>query len=288
MTDATISQVVALLNRGDAPDCKYPDYKGEYWGLCPYHQDNDWGSFSVSERGFKCFSCGAAGGLNQLADKLTGGSFPSYAARPKGKSVKHKIITGPEVTLSQYADTKKLPREFLAGLGLRDDMIWAMSEDGWIERRAVTMPYYDIDGSLLRERYRVTMTGLRHERFRWAKGKGIYPYGLWKLPSSGQSIVLVEGESDTQTLWYHGINALGIPGSSSWRSEWSVYLNRLRVYVWQEPDEAGEKFVASLASLKPIVIQSSRWKDVSECHVKTGKVPQSVRRVKLSALGRSK
>ena len=284
MADATIAEVISLLNRGDAPDCKYPDYKGEYWGLCPFHEDSHTGSFSVSDRGYKCWSCGAAGGLNQLADRLAGGSFPSYAARPKGKSSRSKMqFTEPEIDLTQYAAAKRLPVEFLQGLGLRTGRFY--------DRKVVEMPYYDVDGTLLRNRYRISMAGSHGERFRWGKstGKGgAYPYGLWKLPSSGQSIVLVEGESDTQTLWYHGINALGIPGSSSWRSEWAVYLNRLRVYVWQEPDEAGEKFVASLAALRPIVIKSSRWKDVSECHVKTGKVPQSVRRVKLSALGRGK
>jgi putative DNA primase/helicase len=38
-------------------------------------------------------------------------------------------------------------------------------------------------------------------------------YGLWRLEKIRRVgwVVLVEGESDTQTLWIHGIPALGIP-----------------------------------------------------------------------------
>jgi hypothetical protein len=32
-------------------------------------------------------------------------------------------------------------------------------------------------------------------------------------------VVLVEGESDCHTLWFHGIPALGIPGAANWREE---------------------------------------------------------------------
>lgn len=48
-------------------------------GLCPFHSDNNPGSFRVNaENGaFKCYSCGAAGGdIIAFEQKLNGLSFP--------------------------------------------------------------------------------------------------------------------------------------------------------------------------------------------------------------------
>ena len=63
MTKDLLRECLTKLNRGDAPDHKYPDGKGEYWTLCPFHADGHAANFSVSERGYKCFACGAQGGL---------------------------------------------------------------------------------------------------------------------------------------------------------------------------------------------------------------------------------
>ena len=49
-------------------------------------------------------------------------------------------------------------------------------------------------------------------------------------------MLLVEGESDCWTTWFHGIPALGVPGKSTWKSDWAPYLEGTEVYVWQEPN----------------------------------------------------
>ena len=47
------------------------------------------------------------------------------------------------------------------------------------------------------------------QRFSWKKGSKTIPYGLWKLKEFNDDyIILVEGESDTQTLWYYKAQAL--------------------------------------------------------------------------------
>ena len=49
--------------------------------------------------------------------------------------------------------------------------------------------------------------------------------------------MLVEGESDCHTLWYHEIPALGIPGVSNWNNEWASYLDGIEeVHAVIEPD----------------------------------------------------
>jgi DNA primase len=67
---AALDAILPHLDRGDAPASKWPDHKGEYWALCPFHPDRSTGNFSVSERGYRCFSCGAKGGLTRLAERL--------------------------------------------------------------------------------------------------------------------------------------------------------------------------------------------------------------------------
>jgi len=52
-----------------------PDQKGEYLCWCPYHPDGKGDpphrpNLHVSERGFKCFACPAAGSLHKLAEEL--------------------------------------------------------------------------------------------------------------------------------------------------------------------------------------------------------------------------
>jgi hypothetical protein len=65
-----LKSILPKLNRGNAQDDKWPDWKGEFWALCPFHPDDKIGSFSVGERGYNCFSCGAEGSLKQIAEHL--------------------------------------------------------------------------------------------------------------------------------------------------------------------------------------------------------------------------
>jgi len=87
-------------------------------------------------------------------------------------------------------------------------------------------------------------------------------------------ILLVEGESDAQTLWFLGLPALGIPGATQWKDEWRTYVEGLQVYVWQEPDEGGKRFALSVgkslheANIGAFIITPPEGrKDVSECHI---------------------
>ena len=61
-------------------------------------------------------------------------------------------------------------------------------------------------------------------------------------------MILVEGESDCQTLWYHGINALGVPGTGSWNESRDVphLLSYESIYVVVEPDQGGEAMLRSI------------------------------------------
>jgi hypothetical protein len=68
--DDLLAAILPQLDRGGSPDRRFPDRKGEYWALCPFHADTHPTNFSVSEKGFRCFACDARGGLRALAEKL--------------------------------------------------------------------------------------------------------------------------------------------------------------------------------------------------------------------------
>ena len=81
------------------------------------------------------------------------------------------------------------------------------------------------------------------ERFKWRTGSKTSLYGLWRLQSIRKVgwVVLVEGESDAQTLWYHGMPALGIPGADTWKPAWAEHLEGIeKVFAIIESDQGGE------------------------------------------------
>jgi putative DNA primase/helicase len=109
------------------------------------------------------------------------------------------------------------------------------------------MPYFDIDGKNIGNRIRTSLNG--SNRFIWSKGSRPTLYGLLWMDKPLQCctenrdrnnyIILVEGESDAQTLWLYGYPALGVPGATMWKSDWKEYLEGKEVFVWQEPDNGG-------------------------------------------------
>ena len=104
-------------------------------------------------------------------------------------------------TLDDYAREKKLDKEFLEKLRLTSG------------KNSVAIPYYDEDKKIIATRYR--NNPLNEPRFYWEEGSKTNLYGLWKLKDYKKDyIVIVEGESDTQTLWLHGIQTIGVPRSN--------------------------------------------------------------------------
>ena len=123
-------------------------------------------------------------------------------------------------------------------------------------------------------RFRISLNGT--EKFRWRSGDKPCLYGLGLLEEGRKAgyVVLVEGESDCHTLWYHDIPASGVPGATSWRNEWSSALERIeKVYVVVEPDQGGEALWERLSGsgLKERLfrVKLKGAKDVSELHLES-------------------
>jgi len=151
------------------------------------------------------------------------------------------------LTLAEYAEAKRLPLDWL-----RDEI--GLSDARYSKQPAVAIPYYGVDGAVQAMRFRTALerdAGGEDNRFRWQKGSKLCLYGADQaahLARAGCAVV-VEGESDTQTLWHHRFPAVGVPGAANWREERDVPLlaDVPVIYVVIEPDHGGGQMLSWLA-----------------------------------------
>ena len=117
--------------------------------------------------------------------------------------------------MEQYAFEKRLPVEFL-----RDTCHISNDKERKDQTTYMKIPYLKEDGT--EATYRKRFAG---KEFRWRYGSSgkICLYGEWRLSQMRQSgyACLVEGESDTQSMWYMGISTLGVPGASMFKPNMS-------------------------------------------------------------------
>lgn len=250
LDSVNLDQVVDYRAEYTAVIQKYKITGDNLVGLCPFHQDrND--SFSVDLKTGKwhCFA------------EDEGGNFVTFWAKYQGIDTKeaYKEILArygitPEherqaqstnasglgsYTLERYSFDKRLPADFLRDTCRVDT---GRDRDG---TEYLRMPYFFEDGkeAAIRKRY-------AKKEFRWMRGsKGkICLYGEWRLPGIRKAgyAVLVEGESDTQTLWYLGIPAIGIAGASMFKDYQTIGLQDLKLYIHREPDGGGDTFYRKL------------------------------------------
>jgi len=140
--------------------------------------------------------------------------------------------------LQDYAAAKGLPLDFLHAIGL--------SGITHMNHPAIRIPYRTTEGEIGPVRFRVGLhkgTG-GDNRFSWRSGSKPTLYGLDRLEAirAAGYVLLVEGENDAHTLWYHGMPALGLPGANNWKEDRdAAHLEGIAtIYVVIEPDNGGE------------------------------------------------
>lgn len=266
---------------------------GHLTGLCPFHDDKN-NSFSVDL---------ATGKWHCFAED-EGGNYVSFYAKLHGIDTKEaykKILEEYGVsreeqqeqakrdksyTLAQYAFEKRLPEEWL-----QKECFLSTGKDRKDGTLYMKIPYLDENGkeSTYRKRY-------AHKDFRWKYGSAgkIGLYGEWKLSrirDAGYASI-VEGESDSQSMWYMGISTLGVPGASMFKPHMAGMLQDLRIYIHQEQDRGGETFMKKMLSgLREggFLGEVYRWscgsikgcKDPSDVYMKFGKEEAAKKILKL-------
>ena len=211
---------------------------------CVAHQDSD-NSLSISSGSdgrllVKCFAgCDVNAICAALGIKVKD-LFPSKEPKP-GREKKEAAPSKPP-TLADLAETKRLPVDWLRKQGL-DDL-----PDG----TGVAIAYYDENGNKhLRLRKRTALHAKEGSIWLGPKDVPLIAYGIWRLNDAREKarLVLVEGETDALTLWYHDVPALGIPGATMGHTLSSKCLVGIQqIFVYHEPDAGGRTFVSKLAS----------------------------------------
>ena len=221
-------------------------------GLCPFHQDTK-NSFSVNllTGQWRCFSENESGNFLNFWAMIHGYSrddtkraykeiLEKYGVSDRQAPLEPRNGGGlVSYGVGQYGADKHLPEDFLTEVCRAETK---RDRDG---TTYLAMPYFRGNGeaAAVRKRY-------GGKEFRWQKGsKGnVCLYGEWRLPEFRKNgwAVLVEGESDTQSLWYMGIPAIGIAGASMFKAHQVETLKGLQLYIHKEPDRGGETFVQLL------------------------------------------
>lgn len=277
---------------------KIVDYKTEYCriikkyhisgdnltGLCPFHDDQN-NSFSVNLK-TGCWKCHA---------EDRGGNFTSFYAELNNMDTKEaykeilnqygvykerseeresKDTTLKSYSVGQYVLEKRLPENFL----VNDCRLQTKKDNQGVQY--LYIPYFNEASNEVTYRKRY---GGKQFRWKYGAGKDICLYGVWKIEGVRRAgyAVLVEGESDSQSMWHMGISALGVPGASMMRKEWADTLQDLKIYIHVEPDKGGEIFLQKVTTALregKFVGQVYTWscknlgcKDPSDVYVKYGK-----------------
>lgn len=224
---------------------------GQLTGCCPFHDDRH-ASFSanLATGQWKCHACGKEGNyLSFYALQHGVSTADAYKALLREEG----LYVEPKPKAKKTADGDKLAAEYAAAKHL--DLAWLKQTTGMgfagVDKVGVWLkiPYMGEDGKMVT--YRKRYVSGTDQRFSWPKGAKMLPYGLWRLKETEKTdfIVLVEGESDAQTLWMLGCPALGIPGASMFKAEWVTYLkDKKRIFVHVEPDNGGQTFLRSVVT----------------------------------------
>ena len=297
--------VMDYMNVSEANIDQAVDYESEYrsylkkvkvtgdrlTALCPFHDDKN-ASFTVRLKTgqYTCFACGERGNfisfyaaMHSLSTKdaykdiceryhIEKDDFESRETKPKEPQQKNAQQS---FSLTEYSFNKRIPQDWLVET--------CRLETASDRRSGVTYlkePYFDEDGNLVTYRKRYA-----NKEFRWKSGSAgkIIMYGLWRMPQIQKTgyAVFVEGESDTQTMWYLGFSTLGIAGANLFKSEFSDILQDLTIYIHVEPDRGGQTFLREVCKkLKEgnFIGKVLKWsceqfgvKDPSELYISYGK-----------------
>lgn len=215
----------------------YKQKEDELTCKCPFHDDKT-PSFNINlETGvFNCFGCEAKGNIVDFVSMIK--NISKQEARAELNIDENYEFDTDQIktALDIYSEQKLLPMDFLESIGVANGY-----------DNAIKIPYYNQEGKLVAVRIRKMP-----KKFSWKKNSKVCFYGLWKLKNfSDDYIVLVEGESDAQTLWLNNIQALGVPGATMFNTSFKYSSRELdrfeKIYVHCEEDEAGKNFVDEVA-----------------------------------------
>ena len=245
--------------------------------LCPFHDDHHASlSFSVSRNTYRCFVCGASGGVIDLVMRHLNLGFreacrwladehnviltehepkePQQPAKPFDASRYERFFERP--WLSAEA------RRFLFFERRLDPRVvrWCRLTS-WRDREGtpwLQTPYYDREGHLTGIQNRNLARGAQ-PRFRFPQGSrcGIYNLPVLSLLHRGEPLYIAEGCSDCWALLSAGHKAIAIPSATLLSQQDAAQLSTLHdqlstpFHMYPDRDEPGERLFMQLREVVP-------------------------------------
>ncbi|NUM33396.1 MAG: DUF927 domain-containing protein [Candidatus Brocadiae bacterium] len=217
---------------------------GNFSAICPAHEDKTQSLSAKEEDGKIILNCFAGCTCKQICQAI---------GIKESDLFDQKQDFSEGLTVASLATDKKIPEEFLRAIGLVDmDRERVYSSFGKIgmggASSAVHIPYWDIRGNPSK-RQRIRYDKKAKDGSKWSfSDAAIDAYGEWYIAGySPDILIIVEGESDCWTLWYHGYQAIGIPGATMKNCVKEDVKKFKRIYLSYEKDKAGKKFVQDIS-----------------------------------------
>lgn len=224
--------------------------------LCPVHSERT-GSLDIRDGDhavlLHCFGCGAEAAQICAAlqldvrelffDTQANGSKstkPSNGNGSAGKHAAHQSDPAHLLTLTEFAEAKRLSLDFLREEGLEN---WPAG--------GVIIGYFHAGGEQAqRQRLRTALAA--RDGSTWLGTAGIKPicYGQWHRADDrarSKTGIICEGESDTLVFRHAGYPVLGVPGAQNTSALVADDIEGIdALFVTQDADTAGAKFVAGV------------------------------------------
>jgi len=223
-----------------------PCGKDKMHACCPFHQERHpsfW--FNTKNGCFKCEGCGESGNATVFLSKIKNIDqkeaykelleLAGVDLEQQEKKQSSKPAALPDYSIEAYANEKHFMAEWL-----KDECGVQAGTDQ--SGKHIKIPYKDESGKVVATRKRYNPSN-PNGKFKWQKGSTLCLYGLWKIKDYTDYAILVEGESDSQSLWMLELPTLGVPGATNYQAKWTEALAHIpRIYLHIEPDKGGQTF----------------------------------------------
>ena len=258
--------------------------------LCPFHDDHHASlSFSVRRNTYRCFACGAHGGVIDLAMGLLNKDFKDAC---RWLADEHNVILTDESSkfqdsgfksdakpfdASRYARFFERPwlspeaRKFLFDERKLDERVvrWCRLTS-WKDKQGVPwlqIPYFNRDGNLIGMQNRNLIKGAL-PRFRFPSGSecGIYNLPVLNLLKPGEELWITEGCSDCWAMLSAGHKAIAIPSATLLTKKDAELLRGLSsspdgeagrgltFHMYPDRDAPGERLFLQLQRVLPSLV----------------------------------